>query len=100
MPICITEDIWSINDLARDANSMLDQIHKTKRPVILTVNGKAKAVIVDAKEYEKMTSAFKLLKLLASSEEDIKEGSYSEARDFFRSLRRKEAQWEQPLFLD
>ncbi|PIP43533.1 MAG: prevent-host-death protein [Deltaproteobacteria bacterium CG23_combo_of_CG06-09_8_20_14_all_60_8] len=88
MPICITEDIRSITDLKRNTNSVLEQIHKTKRPVILTVNGKAEAVIVDAKEYEKITNAFNLLKLLAAAEEDIKKGRYSEAKDFFQEFKR------------
>lgn len=88
MSIRITEDIRSITDLKRNTSSVLDQIHKTKRPVILTVNGKAEAVLVDAKEYEKITSAFNLLKLLAPAEEDIKEGRYSEAKDFFKEFKR------------
>ena len=53
MAIKITEDIRSITDLKRSTNSVLEQIHKTKRPVVLTVNGKAEAVLLDAKEYEK-----------------------------------------------
>jgi len=88
MPISITEDIRSITDLKRNTNAVLDQIHKTKRPVILTVNGKAEAVLVDAKEYEKITNAFNLLKLLAPAEEDIKEGRYAAARDFFQEFKR------------
>ena len=88
MSISITEDIRSITDLKRNTNSVLDQIHKTKRPIILTVNGKAEAVLVDAKEYEKITNAFNLLKLLAPAEEDIKEGKYSKAKDFFQEFKR------------
>jgi prevent-host-death family protein len=88
MPISITEDIKSITDLKRNTNAVLAQIHKTKRPVILTVNGKAEAVLVDAKEYEKITNAFTLLKLLAPAEEDIKEGRYTEAKDFFQEFKR------------
>ena len=88
MSISITEDIRSITDLKRNTNSVLDQIHKTKRPVILTVNGKAEAVLLDAKEYEKITNAFNLLKLLAPAEEDIKEGRCSEITDFFREFKR------------
>ena len=88
MSIRITEDIRSITDLKRNTSSVLDQIHKTKRPIILTVNGKAEAVLIDAKEYEKITSAFNLLKLLAPAEEDIKEGRYSEAKDFFKEFKR------------
>ncbi|RJX27808.1 MAG: type II toxin-antitoxin system Phd/YefM family antitoxin [Desulfurivibrio sp.] len=84
----ITEDIRSITDLKRNTNAVLDQIHKTKRPVILTVNGKAEAVLVDAKEYEKITNAFNLLKLLAPAEEDVKEGRLSDAEEFFKEFKR------------
>lgn len=87
MTISITEDIRSITELKRNANSVLEQIHKTKRPVILTVNGKAEAVLLDAKEYEKIINAFNLLKLLAPAEEDIKEGRYREAREFFQEFK-------------
>ena len=88
MSISITEDIRSITDLKRNTNAVLAQIHRTKRPVILTVNGKAEAVLVDAGEYEKITNAFTLLKLLASGEEDIKEGRFCEAKDFFQEFKR------------
>jgi prevent-host-death family protein len=88
MPISITEDIRSITDLKRNTNAVLEQIHQTKRPVILTVNGKAEAVLVDAKEYEKTTNAFNLLKLLVPAEEDIKEGRFAEANKFFQEFKR------------
>ena len=88
MALSITEDIRSITELKRNTNSVLNQIRKTKRPVVLTVNGKAEAVIVDAKEYEKITNAFNLLKLLIPAEEDIKEGRYKEAKDFFKEFKR------------
>ncbi|MDF1577089.1 MAG: type II toxin-antitoxin system Phd/YefM family antitoxin [Desulfurivibrionaceae bacterium] len=88
MPISITEDIRSITELKRNTNAVLDQVHRTKRPVILTVNGKAEAVLVDAKEYEKISNAFNLLKLLAPAEEDIKTGRFTEAEEFFQEFKR------------
>ncbi|MBW2428106.1 MAG: type II toxin-antitoxin system Phd/YefM family antitoxin [Deltaproteobacteria bacterium] len=88
MTLSITEDIRSITDLKRNTNSVLDQIHKTKRPVVLTVNGKAEAVILDAKEYEKIIHAFNLLKLLVPAEEDISAGRCKEAKDFFKEFKR------------
>lgn len=87
MTLSITEDILSITDLKRKTNSILEQIHKTKRPVVLTVNGKAEAVLMDAKEYEKITSAFGLLKLLIPGEDDIKNKRYKEARAFFKEFK-------------
>ncbi len=88
MAIHITEDIRSITDLKRNTNSVLEQIHKTKRPVVLTKNGKAEAVLLDAKEYEKISQAFNLLKLLAPAEEDVSAGRYQEATDFFKEFKR------------
>lgn len=88
MAINITEDIRSITDLKRNTNSVLEQIHKTKRPIVLTKNGKAEAVLLDAKEYEKISQAFNLLKLLAPAEEDVSAGRYQEATDFFREFKR------------
>ena len=88
MTLSITEDIRSITDLKRNTNSVLEQIHKTKRPVVLTVNGKAEAVLMDAKEYEKITNAFNLLKLLIPAEEDISNNRYAGARSFFEDFKR------------
>ncbi len=88
MALSITEDIRSITDLKRNTNSVLEQIHKTKRPVVLTVNGKAEAVLMDAKEYEKISNAFNLLKLLIPAEEDINNNRYKEARAFFKGFKR------------
>lgn len=88
MPLSITEDICSVAELQRDANLILTHLHSTKRPVILTVNGKADAVLVDASEYEKTISAFNLLKLLIPAEEDIQAGRYTEAAAFFEEFNR------------
>ena len=37
----VSEDFWGRKDI-------LSQVHRTKRPVVLTVNGKADAVLMDA----------------------------------------------------
>ena len=87
MTLRITEDIRSITDLKRKTTSILEQIRKTKRPVVLTVNGKAEAVLLDAKEYERITSAFSLLKLLIAAEEDISQKRFKEARAFFEEFK-------------
>ena len=39
-----SEDIRSVTDLKRNTKEILNQVHRTKRPVVLTVNGKADAV--------------------------------------------------------
>ena len=89
MTLNITKDIHSITELKRNTHSLLSQVKKTNRPIILTVNGKAEAVLLGAEEYEKISSSFKLLKLLLSAEEDIKEGRFKEAGSFFEDFKRE-----------
>ena len=42
MPINLSEDIRSVTDLKRKTKEILSQVHRTKRPVVLTLNGKAR----------------------------------------------------------
>ncbi|MFN7097218.1 MAG: type II toxin-antitoxin system Phd/YefM family antitoxin, partial [Gammaproteobacteria bacterium] len=51
MSINILEDIRSVTDLKRHTRELLDQVHQTGRPIILTVNGKADAVLLAAETY-------------------------------------------------
>ena len=40
MSIHITEDIKSVSDLKKKTREIFKQIHRTGRPIIVTVNGK------------------------------------------------------------
>lgn len=75
----IVNDIKSVTYLKSRAADVLKQINETHRPMIITQNGEAKAVIQDPKSYEDMKNAISLLKLLSFAEEDNKNGdTYSE----------------------
>ena len=71
MAINFTEDIRSVTDLKRHTRDILAQVHQTGRPVILTVNGKADAILIDAKTYEKHLKASNLSRLLLPAEQDV-----------------------------
>jgi len=87
MAISLTEDIRPLTDLKRNTQKILDHIHKTGRPVILTKNGKADAVLLDARTYEKHLKASNLAKLLAAGEEDIAAGRECEMGQFLREFK-------------
>lgn len=53
----VISDIQSVSVFKRDASKILKQLKKTKQPVILTVNGKADAVIMDAESYQNLVEA-------------------------------------------
>jgi prevent-host-death family protein len=82
----IREDIRPISYIKANAAEILAQVNETRRPVYVTQNGEAKAVLVDTESYEKMKKAVGLLKLLAQGEHDLNEGKFLPQEDFFASL--------------
>ena len=89
MAINIVEDIRSVTELKKNTSGLIQQVHKTHRPVVLTVNGKAEAVLVDAGEFAKSTDALALAKLLLKSEQDIANNRIRPAKEFFKEFRRE-----------
>jgi prevent-host-death family protein len=49
-----SEDIRPISDLKISAADVVDQVRKTRRPVLLTRRGHGVAVLLDLEEYERL----------------------------------------------
>jgi prevent-host-death family protein len=63
--IDIAEDIQSLSAFKRDTVKMAEQLRKTGRPVILTVNGKAELVVQDAAAYQRLVELAEKAEMLA-----------------------------------
>lgn len=87
MAINLAEDIRSITELKRHTHDLLAQTHQTGRPIILTVNGKADAVLMDAQTYENHLKASNLLRLLLPAEQDVLEGRTRPMRSFLKEFK-------------
>lgn len=85
----INEDIRPVTYLKSRAADLLAQVNETHRPVIITQNGEARAVLQDPESYEKMRAAIGLLKLMAQGEEDVRNGRTSGQEEVFARLERK-----------
>jgi len=90
--IDITSDIQSLTTFRRSSGEFLKQLKKTKRPVVLTVNGKAAAVVQDAEAYQRLLD----IAAYGSAEEGIRQGIDDfangrtlPAREAFELIRRK-----------
>ncbi len=66
------EDIRTISHFKAHADNILDQVAVTRRPVCINQNGKARAVLLDAKTYQNMQKALGILKILSFGEKDIR----------------------------
>ena len=82
----ITKDIQSLTTFRRRSSEFLSQLKKSKRPLVLTVKGKAAAIVQDAEAYQR------LLDIAARADtqegirqglEDAREGRVRPARAFF-----------------
>jgi prevent-host-death family protein len=83
------EDIRPVTYLKSRAADLLDQLNKTHRPVVITQNGEARAVIQDPESYERTKTAIGLLKLLVQGEADIRSGKTFTQDEVFERLAEK-----------
>jgi prevent-host-death family protein len=66
----ITKDIQSLTTFRRRSGDFMKQLKKSKRPVVLTVKGKAAAIVQDAEAYQRLLD----VAARADAEEGILQG--------------------------
>jgi len=88
----ISKDIQSLTTFRRRSGDFLKQLRKSKRPVILTVNGRAAAVVQDAAAYQRLLD----IAAQADAQEGIRQGlkdatqkKLRPARQFFTEFEAK-----------
>lgn len=82
----ITSDIQSLTAFRRRSGDFMKQLKKTKRPVVLTVNGKAAAIVQDAEAYQRLldiATRADAAEGIRQGLEDAKRGKARPAREFF-----------------
>ena len=84
----IPTDIQPLTTFRRRSSEFLRQIKKSKRPVVLTVNGKAAAVIQDAEAYQRL--------LDIAAQADVREG----VRQGLEDARKNRGQTAEKFFRD
>jgi prevent-host-death family protein len=90
----ITKDIQSLTTFRRRSGDFMKQLRRSQRPVVLTVKGKAAAIVQDAEAYQRLLD----IAAHADAEEgirqgldDVAHGRTRPAREVFDQIRRKHA---------
>jgi len=92
--IDIKKDIQAMTTFRRNPGKFMKHLKETKKPLILTINGKAEAVVQDAQAYQR------LLDIAAQADvhegirqglEDVKTGRVRPAREALEKFRRGHA---------
>jgi prevent-host-death family protein len=52
--IDVTQDIHSLTTFKRNSSGLMRRMKKTGRPLVLTIKGKAEAVLLDASTYQEV----------------------------------------------
>jgi prevent-host-death family protein len=90
--IDITKDIQSLTTFRRRSGDFMKQLKKSKRPVVLTVNGKAEAIVQDAEAYQRLLDIAALVDVeegIRQGVEDVARGRTRSAKEVFDEIRRK-----------
>ena len=82
----LAEDIHPVTYLKGNAAHLLHQVNETRRPVIITQNGLARAVLQDTASYESMRNAIAMLKLMVQGENDIRADRVSGQEEVFTRI--------------
>ncbi len=88
----LSEDIRPLTEFKRNTTGLVKQMKKTKRPVVLTVNGKAELVVQDARSYQRMLERLDRLEAVEAIRQglqDVEEGRVRDARSALETLRTK-----------
>lgn len=85
----LKEDIRPLSALETRAAELLAQVAETRRPVVITEDGKPRGVLQDIESYEQARRALGLLKLLAQGEDDVRAGRTVPQDEVFAELRRR-----------
>ncbi len=88
----IIQDIHSLSSFKRNTSEFIQQMKQTRKPVMLTVNGKAELVVQDAESYQKLLDMLEQLETIAGIKqglEDVDAGRTRPLAEFEQEMQQK-----------
>ncbi len=74
-------DIKPITYMKTHSAELVKTVNENRSPVVITQNGLARAVIIDAASFEQMQDALALLKILSQSDSEYRKGQWKSQED-------------------
>ena len=72
--VVLDQDVKPISEFRANAASLVQQVRRTKRPLVITQQGRSAAVLLDVAEYEKLLAKLELLQDIHTAETQIDSG--------------------------
>ena len=84
--IHVSEDIQSVTAFKRNTSGMMKKLKKTKRPLVLTVKGKAEMVVLDPASYQYVAEQLDFIASIHRGLEQAKRGLGQPIEETFAEL--------------
>ena len=85
-PIQVSEDIVSLSDFKNHASKMLRQTQISRRPIIITQNGKPAGVLISPAEFDHLCEQSRFINAVKSGLDDIEHGRILTDEELDRAL--------------
>ncbi len=83
------QDIQPLSKFRSKISFYFDQVRKTKRPLIITQNGKSSAILLDVSEYQQMIDKIEVLEDIKLAESQISQGMAIANKDVRKKFAKK-----------
>lgn len=87
--IVLDQDIRPLSDFRSNVSSFINQVHETKRPLVITQHGKSSAILMDVSEYERMVDKFELIQDIEIATRQIDDGQGVPNKQAYKRLKNR-----------
>jgi len=85
-PITLSQNVVSLSDFKNKASKMVNEIRSSRRPVVITQNGKAAAVLISPSDYDLFSEQMRFVESVKRGLEDVKDGRILSDDDLSKEL--------------
>lgn len=82
-------NIKPITYMKTHSAELVKAVNESRSPIVITQNGRARAVVMDAASYEHMQDALILLKLMSQSDAEYRKGHWKTQKDVETDFRKR-----------
>ena len=85
-PLNISQNIVSLSNFKNKASKMLHEIQSSHRPLVITQNGKAAAVLISPADFDLLTEQIRFVEAVQRGLEDVQNGRVLPDEDLGKEL--------------
>ena len=85
-PLNISQNIVSLSDFKNKASKMLHEIQSSRRPLVITQNGKAAAVLISPSDFDLLTEQARFVEAVQRGLADVENGRVLPDEDLGKEL--------------